>query len=107
MAGITSWPAMPFRSKPEIVSVADVFDVTTHDRPYKNAEGIEVTIDCIGQESGKQFDPNLVDVFCQLVAGGDLAKSAEIFERDNELRVGPLGSDLPIKQGSEFDSSCR
>jgi len=97
--------AIPLEAR--IVSVADVFDVITHARPYKNAESIEVAIDCIRQESGKQFDPNLVDVFCQLVAGGDLAKLAEIFERDNELRVGPLGSDLPIKQGSEFDSSCR
>ena len=67
--------------------MADVFDVITHDRPYKNAQGMDVAIDCIRQESGKQFDPNLVDVFCQLVAGGDLAKLAEVFEKDSELRA--------------------
>jgi putative two-component system response regulator len=70
-----------------IVSVVDVFDVITHDRPYKRAEGLETAIDCIRQESGKQFDPNLVDVFCQLVAGGDLAKLAEIFDGNIAVRV--------------------
>ena len=84
-----SGDAIPLEAR--IVSVADVFDVITHDRPYKNAESVEVAIDCIRQESGKQFDPNLVDVFCQLVAGGDLGKLAEIFERDSELKVGTLG----------------
>ena len=43
-----------------IVSVVDVFDVITHDRPYKRAESLETAVDCIRQESGKQFDPNLV-----------------------------------------------
>jgi putative two-component system response regulator len=71
-----------------IVSVVDVFDVVTHDRPYKKAQGLETAINCIRQESGKQFDLDLVDVFCQLVVGGDLAKLAELFDSDSELRVG-------------------
>jgi putative two-component system response regulator len=71
-----------------IVSVVDVFDVITHDRPYKRAESLETAVDCIRQESGKQFDPNLVSVFSQLVVGGDLAKLAELFQGDSELRVG-------------------
>jgi putative two-component system response regulator len=71
-----------------IVSVVDVFDVITHDRPYKRAESLETAVDCIRQESGKQFDPNLVNVFSQLVVGGDLAKLAELFQGDSELRVG-------------------
>ena len=70
-----------------IVSVADVFDVITHDRPYKQAESAEFAIDCLRQESGKQFDPSLVDVFCQLVVGGDLVKLAEVFERDAPTKV--------------------
>jgi putative two-component system response regulator len=69
-----------------IVSVVDVFDVITHDRPYKRAQGLETAINCIRQESGKQFDPDLVDVFCQLVVGGDLAKLAELFDRDSEIK---------------------
>ncbi len=65
-----------------IVSVADVFDVITHDRPYKQAETSEIAIECLCEERGKQFDPSLVEAFCQLVVGGDLAKLAEILERD-------------------------
>jgi putative two-component system response regulator len=81
-----SGDAIPLEAR--IVSVVDVFDVITHDRPYKRAESLETAMDCIRQESGKQFDPNLVDMFCQLVAGGDLAKLAEVFERDSDPRVG-------------------
>ena len=81
-----SGDAIPLEAR--IVSVVDVFDVITHDRPYKGAQGLEDAVDCIRQESGRQFDPNLVDVFCQLVVGGDLAKLAELFDRDSELKVG-------------------
>jgi putative two-component system response regulator len=65
-----------------IVSVADVFDVITHDRPYKQAESSEFAIECLRQERGKQFDPRLVEAFCQLVVGGDLAKLAVVLERN-------------------------
>jgi putative two-component system response regulator len=70
-----------------IVSVADVFDVITHDRPYKQAQSAEFAIGCLRRESGKQFDPSLIEVFCQLVVGGDLAKLAEVFARDVPANV--------------------
>lgn len=49
-----------------IVSIVDVFDVITHARPYKAAQSIEVALDAIVEERGKQFDPDLVDVFLEL-----------------------------------------
>jgi putative two-component system response regulator len=79
-----SGDAIPLEAR--IVSVADVFDVITHDRPYKQAESAEFAIEAIRQESGKQFDPSLVGIFCQVVAGGDLAKLAEVFERDTQQK---------------------
>ncbi|MEO2049993.1 MAG: response regulator [Pirellulales bacterium] len=50
-----------------IVSVADVFDALTSERPYKEAWTVERTIETILEESGKQFDPNIVAAFdrCQ------------------------------------------
>jgi putative two-component system response regulator len=46
-----------------IVSVADVFDALTHDRPYKRAWTIEEAISEIKSQSGRQFDPAIVQAF--------------------------------------------
>lgn len=48
-----------------IVSLVDVFDALTSERPYKPAWSIEQTISYIKELSGKQFDPKLVDVFME------------------------------------------
>lgn len=48
-----------------IVSIADVFDALTHDRPYKKAWPIEEAVAEIQSQSGKQFDPNVVKVFME------------------------------------------
>nr|HID59845.1 HD domain-containing protein [Desulfobacterales bacterium] len=46
-----------------IVSLADVFDALTSRRPYKEPYPVEVALEIIKKERGKQFDPDLVDVF--------------------------------------------
>ena len=46
-----------------IVSVADVFDALTHDRPYKRAWTIEEALSEIKSQSGRQFDPDIVQAF--------------------------------------------
>lgn len=46
-----------------IVAVADVFDALTSSRPYKKAWSIEDACDLIKNESGKHFDPSVVDAF--------------------------------------------
>ncbi len=43
-----------------IVSVADVFDALTHDRPYKDAWPLEQAITEIQALSGRQFDPDVI-----------------------------------------------
>lgn len=50
-----------------IVTVADVFDALTHRRPYKEAWPIERAREEIAAQSGKQFDPRVVEVFLQLL----------------------------------------
>lgn len=45
-----------------IVAIADVFDALTSARPYKEAWTIDQAYEYITQESGKHFDPELVDV---------------------------------------------
>lgn len=46
-----------------IVSVADVFDALTHDRPYKRAWTIDEALSEIKSQSGRQFDPAIVQAF--------------------------------------------
>lgn len=46
-----------------IVAVADVFDALVSKRPYKEAWSFERAVAVIKKESGKHFDPRLVEVF--------------------------------------------
>ncbi|GIU52245.1 two-component system response regulator [Shewanella sp. KT0246] len=46
-----------------IIAIADVFDALTSARPYKKAWTVEDTMGLIEKESGKHFDPELVEKF--------------------------------------------
>ncbi|RJP91425.1 MAG: GAF domain-containing protein [Desulfobacteraceae bacterium] len=50
-----------------IVSLADVFDALTSRRSYKEPWTDEKTLGIIEAESGRQFDPELVEVFFQIL----------------------------------------
>ena len=49
-----------------IAAIADVFDALTHARPYKKAWNLRKAVELIEQESGRQFDPNLVAAFLSI-----------------------------------------
>jgi putative two-component system response regulator len=53
--------AIPLEAR--IVSVADVFDVLIHDRPYKRAWSVKDAVTEIKRQAGSQFDPQVVDAF--------------------------------------------
>ncbi len=46
-----------------IVAIVDVFDALTMKRPYKDAWPIEKAVNTIVSDSGKHFDPHLVEIF--------------------------------------------
>jgi HD-GYP domain-containing protein (c-di-GMP phosphodiesterase class II) len=50
-----------------IFSVVDVWDALTSDRPYRKAWTRQKTLNYILAESGRYFDPMIVDVFSQIV----------------------------------------
>jgi response regulator RpfG family c-di-GMP phosphodiesterase len=50
-----------------IVTVADVFDALTQQRPYKPAWPVADAIGEIDRQRGKQFDPSVVDAFLRVV----------------------------------------
>jgi putative two-component system response regulator len=52
-----------------IAALADVFDALTSDRPYKKAWTIEAAVNQIRENSGKHFDPELVEVFLGVLPG--------------------------------------
>ncbi|MDQ2731839.1 MAG: HD domain-containing protein [Armatimonadota bacterium] len=52
-----------------IVTVADVFDALTHERPYKDAWSIVDAVAEIKSQRGRQFDPGVVDAFLTLQHG--------------------------------------
>ena len=51
-----------------IVAIADVFDALTSVRPYKGAWTLEKTLDFLQSESGKHFEPRLIDQFMASLA---------------------------------------
>lgn len=50
-----------------IVSVVDVFDALTHERPYKTAWSEEAALSEIEAQRGRQFDPRIVDAFVAMI----------------------------------------
>lgn len=51
-----------------IVAIADAYDAMIHDRPYKAAMSHDQAIAELRRHAGTQFDPELVDLFCELYA---------------------------------------
>ena len=51
-----------------IVAIADAYDAMVHDRPYKRAITHDQAIAELRRHAGTQFDPDLVNLFCDLYA---------------------------------------
>ncbi|MBL8061564.1 MAG: PAS domain S-box protein [Anaerolineales bacterium] len=55
-----------------IFAIADVWDALSTDRPYRNAWSREKVTEYILRESGKHFDPQVVEVFLDLAEKGEI-----------------------------------
>jgi len=51
-----------------IIALADVFQALTSNRPYRKAFSKKKALGIIKKEAGKQFDPNIVDLFLAIAA---------------------------------------
>ena len=51
-----------------IFAVVDVWDAVTNDRPYRAAWTEAQALEHIREQSGKHFDPQVVDIFLRLMA---------------------------------------
>ena len=54
-----------------ILSVVDAFDAITHDRPYRAGNSVDVALEELRREAGRQFDPRLVDVLTEVLREGE------------------------------------
>ena len=68
-----------------IVALVDVYDALTAKRPYKLPWPHEKAVDLIRSESGRHFDPKVVDAFLHLE---DMKKSARHIEWSDAMSVG-------------------
>ncbi|MBI4705725.1 MAG: GAF domain-containing protein [Deltaproteobacteria bacterium] len=59
---------IPLESR--IIAVADSYDAITSTRPYREARSHEDAVDEIRRQSGRQFDPQVVEAFLRVVARG-------------------------------------
>jgi putative two-component system response regulator len=68
-----------------ISAIADVFDALTSERPYKKAWSVEDAMDLIRSESGKHFEPRLVELLEEKLPKvlEIKAKYAESFDEDS------------------------
>lgn len=49
-----------------VVAIADAYDAMLSDRPYRKAIGHEAAVAELRAQAGVQFDPDLVELFCDL-----------------------------------------
>lgn len=59
-----------------MVGIADAFDAMTAQRPYQAAVSKEAALQEIRRGAGRQFDPELSEIFCAVMQRQDLALSA-------------------------------
>lgn len=52
-----------------LFAIIDVWDAITSNRPYRKAWSFEKALEYIKSESGRHFDPNIVELFLRMVNG--------------------------------------
>lgn len=63
---------IPFGAR--LFALVDVYDALTSDRPYRKAWSRERTLNYIREQSGKHFDPRVVEAFLSLLQTGELGQ---------------------------------
>ncbi|MDP1808412.1 MAG: HD domain-containing protein [Actinomycetota bacterium] len=71
-----------------IIAVADAYDAMISDRPYRDALPQQRAIEEIKSQSGRQFDPEVVDAFLALMAAGE--EEPSLYEGPDRRRSASL-----------------
>jgi putative nucleotidyltransferase with HDIG domain len=70
-----------------LFAVADTFDALTSDRPYRQGCPYEIARKIIEKESGRQFDPKVVDAFLAIPADEWMQIRAQVMEEITRRRA--------------------
>ena len=60
-----------------IIAICDAFEAMTEKRPYRNPLTVEEALTELRDCAATQFDPHLVELFCQLVSDGATTEAVE------------------------------
>jgi len=66
-----------------IIAIADAYDSMTSNRAYRNSLSSEQAVEILQQGAGKQFDPNLVQIFINILP----ETQKEIEDYENQQKV--------------------
>lgn len=69
-----------------LLAVADTVDAILSTRPYRQANTLEKVIYELREFSGKQFDPELVEIFLGLIESGSVDLEAMYAEQDRQKK---------------------
>ncbi len=81
-----------------LLAVADTFDAIMSDRPYRNGNSLKVAVDELLKFRGKQFDPEIVDVFLKILDDGEVDFEA-MYDREEDtscLKDIPISEKAPV-----------
>jgi response regulator RpfG family c-di-GMP phosphodiesterase len=67
-----------------LLAVVDTFDAILSDRPYRNGAPLKVAVKELILNKGKQFDPEIVDLFMQLLQDGAV-NLKKMYGRDDDI----------------------
>lgn len=89
--------AIPLSAR--IVALADAFDAITHHRRYDAARGAPAAVEVIAAERGRQFDPELTDLFLspavQSRVHAALAPATTATPPATKRMLAPASADVP------------
>ncbi len=95
-----------------IISIVDVFDALTSNRPYRRALSVDAAVQVLRESAGRQFDPRLVELFIQVLPG--TRAIIEQFESEEQSRramaaaaeEGPRALDYIGQAAAEMAAVC-
>lgn len=67
-----------------ILSIADAYDAITSPRPYHNQMTMQQALDELKRCAGTQFDPELVEAFCELISPKKLEHDSKTERRNGQ-----------------------
>ena len=67
-----------------LLAVVDTFDAVLSDRPYRQGASLEVAVRELIENAGTQFDPELVEVFLDILRSGRI-DLAELYGREEDV----------------------